>query len=151
MATTMGKVYTVKDVKPEAFVVEFAKYLKRSGKIELPKYVDLVRTGVSKELSPYNADWYYVRAAGVVRRLYVQSGKGVGGLRKTYSEGSRKRGVAPEHQALAGGAHLRHMLQQLEKMGLIEKDPTHGGRRVTQQGRRDLDRIAQQVRRRRRN
>lgn len=31
----MGKVYTVKDVKPEAFVVEFAKYLKRSGKIEV--------------------------------------------------------------------------------------------------------------------
>ncbi len=148
MATHLGKIYTVKDVKPEAFVVEFAKYLKRSQKIELPKYVDLVRTGVSKELGPYDADWYYVRAAGVIRRLYVQSGKGVGGLRRVYSEGGR-RGSAPEHRALASGAHLRHILQQLEKMGLVEKDPTNGGRRVTQQGRRQLDQVAQQVRRKR--
>ncbi len=57
MATSMGKVYTVKDVKPEAFVVAFAKYLKQSGKVELPKYVDLVRTAVSKELAPYDPDW----------------------------------------------------------------------------------------------
>jgi hypothetical protein len=57
MATSMGKVYTVKDVKPEAFVVAFAKHLKQSGKIELPKYVDLIRTGVSKELAPYDPDW----------------------------------------------------------------------------------------------
>jgi small subunit ribosomal protein S19e len=36
----------------------------------------------------------------------------------------------------------------LEKMGLVEKDPS-GGRRITQQGRRDLDRVAAIVRRKR--
>lgn len=117
--------------------------------MQLPKSVDLIRTGVSKELAPYDSDWYYVRAAGLARRLYVSPGKGVGRFRKVYSEGGR-RGARPEHQALAAGGHLRHMLQQLEKMGIVEKDPTNGGRRITQKGRQDLDRIAQQVRRKRR-
>merc|ERR1739848_243955 len=45
-------VYGVKDVQSQAFVVELAKYLKRSGKIVLPKYVDYVKTGVAKELAP---------------------------------------------------------------------------------------------------
>jgi small subunit ribosomal protein S19e len=134
------QVFGVKDVKSEKFVAEFAKYLKRSGKIELPKYVDFVKTGHAKELSPYNADWYYIRAAALARRVYCRPGTGVGGFRKTYSVGFRD-GNTPEHQALASGAIIRTILQQLEKMGLVEKDP-QGGRRMTQQGRRDLDRVA---------
>jgi ribosomal protein S19E (S16A) len=77
-------VYGVKDVKSEAFVVEFAKYLKRSGKIELPKYVDFVKTGRAKELAPYNPDWFYIRAAALARRCYVRPGTGVGGFRKVF-------------------------------------------------------------------
>ncbi len=141
------QVFGVKDVKSEAFVVEFAKYLKRSGKIELPKYVDFVKTGFAKELSPYSPDWFYVRAAALARRIYVRPGTGVGGFRKVYSISNRD-GTRPEHQALAGGAIIRNILQQLEKMGLVEKDP-NGGRRITQQGRRDLDRVAAIVRKRR--
>jgi small subunit ribosomal protein S19e len=34
-------------------------------------------------------------------------------------------------------------LQALEKIGVVEKDEDKGGRRVTQAGVRDLDRIAQ--------
>ena len=75
-------VFGVKDVKSEVFVAEFAKYLKRSGKIELPKYVDFAKTGHAKELSPYNPDWYYVRAAALARRVYTRPGTGVGGFRR---------------------------------------------------------------------
>ena len=133
-------VYGVKDVQSQAFVVELAKYLKRSGKIVLPKYVDYVKTGVAKELAPYNPDWFYIRAAALARRAYVRPGTGVGGFRKVYST-SKKKGVVPEHQSLASGALIRNALQQLEAMGLLEKDP-QGGRRVTSQGRQSLDRIA---------
>jgi small subunit ribosomal protein S19e len=56
-------------------------------------------------------------------------------------------GVTPEHSSLASGALIRNILQQLEKIGILEKDPS-GGRRMTAQGRRDLDRIAQKVRKR---
>jgi small subunit ribosomal protein S19e len=38
---------TVKDVPADEFIEAFAKYLKRSGKIDVPKWVDIVKTGKS--------------------------------------------------------------------------------------------------------
>lgn len=55
---------TVKDVQPQAFVKAYAAYLKRTGKLEVPKWVDLAKTGTYKELAPYDPDWFYVRAGG---------------------------------------------------------------------------------------
>lgn len=53
---------TVKDVNPHEFIKAYAEYLKRTGKIEVPKWVDLVKTAPYKELAPYDPDWFYVRA-----------------------------------------------------------------------------------------
>jgi len=33
-----------------------------SAQIHLPTWVDVVKTGVFKQLSPYDEDWYFVRA-----------------------------------------------------------------------------------------
>jgi small subunit ribosomal protein S19e len=52
----------VKDVPSDQFVVAYAAHLKRIGKIEVPKWADLVKTGSYKELAPYDPDWYYIRA-----------------------------------------------------------------------------------------
>lgn len=30
--------------------------------MQLPTWVDTVKTGAYKQLAPYNEDWYYVRA-----------------------------------------------------------------------------------------
>ena len=46
----------------EAFIAAYASHLKRSGKLEVPTWVDIVKTGSFKELAPYDPDWYYVRA-----------------------------------------------------------------------------------------
>lgn len=46
----------------EAFISAYSSHLKRSGKLEVPTWVDIVKTGSFKELAPYDADWYYVRA-----------------------------------------------------------------------------------------
>jgi hypothetical protein len=53
---------SVNDVDSQQFVVAVAKYLKRSGKIQLPKYHDYAKTASYKELSPMDPDWFYVRA-----------------------------------------------------------------------------------------
>jgi ribosomal protein S19E (S16A) len=45
-----------------AFIKAYAAYLKRTGKLEVPKWVDLVKTGTFKELAPYDPDWYFIRA-----------------------------------------------------------------------------------------
>ena len=46
----------------DAFIAAYSSHLKRSGKLEVPNWVDTVKTGSFKELAPYNPDWYYVRA-----------------------------------------------------------------------------------------
>jgi small subunit ribosomal protein S19e len=57
----MSKGITVKDVSSHEFVVSYAAHLKKQGKIQLPELVDLMKTGIFKELAPYNDDWFYVR------------------------------------------------------------------------------------------
>ena len=36
--------------------------LKNNDKFVVPKWADIVKTGVHKELAPYDPDWYFVRA-----------------------------------------------------------------------------------------
>ena len=53
-------------------------------------------------------------------------------------------GAVPEHFCRASGGLIRHILQQLETIGFVEKHPVKG-RRITSQGQRDLDLIAGRV------
>ena len=67
---------TVKDVPAGAFISAYAAHLKRTGKIELPKWSDLVKTSRAKELAPYDPDWYYVRAGERFGRRGAQLWRG---------------------------------------------------------------------------
>lgn len=49
-----------------------------------------------------------------------------------------------QHSPLPTGSVERKVLQGLEKIGVLEKDP-RGGRRISQDGQRDLDRIASAI------
>ncbi|XP_057540012.1 40S ribosomal protein S19-2-like [Amaranthus tricolor] len=131
---------TVKDVAPHDFVKAYAAHLKRSGKVELPPWTDIVKTGVLKELAPYDPDWYYIRAASIARKIYLRGGLGVGAFRRIYG-GSKRNGSRPRHFGKSSGAVARHILQQLEQMKIVEIDP-RGGRKITSSGQRDLDQVA---------
>ncbi|KAJ3213585.1 40S ribosomal protein S19 [Clydaea vesicula] len=134
---------TVKDVNSHAFVKAYAAYLKRTGKLDVPKWVDIVKTGTAKELAPLDSDWFYMRVAALARRVYVRPETGVGAYKKVY--GSRvNRGSRPHHHRAASGSVIRKALQALEKIKVVEKHPD-GGRRITQTGQKDLDRIAAQI------
>ena len=85
---------------------------------------------------------YYVRAAAIARHIYMRKTVGVGRLRKVHG-GTKNRGSRPSHHVDASGAVDRKILQALEKIGVVEQDEDKGGRRITQSGQRDLDRIAQ--------
>jgi len=50
--------------------------------IEVPSWVDIVKTGPYKDLAPYDPDWYYVRAAAIARQVYIKGGRGVNGFCK---------------------------------------------------------------------
>lgn len=79
-------------------------------------------------------------AAAIARRVYIRQGMGVGGFRRAFGGRSNAAGsTAPEHHAKAAGGIIRHALQQLEAMGLVEKNPAaQGGRRITAEGQRQV-------------
>ncbi len=56
----------------------------------------------------------------------------------------KNNGVCPSHFCGTSGSVARKVMQALEALKLVEKD-TNGGRRLTSQGFRDLDRIASQI------
>ena len=61
------KVFTLKDVSSHDFVVEYAQHLKKTGKMDVPKWVDIAKTGPFKELAPYDEDFYYIRAGALAQ------------------------------------------------------------------------------------
>ena len=52
---------TAKDVEAMKLIKAYAEFLKRSGKIELPKLHDIMRTNVFSDYFPLDNDWYYIR------------------------------------------------------------------------------------------
>lgn len=66
---------------------------------------------------------------------------GVGRLRKHHGA-AKNRGSRPSKHVDASGSVDRKIMQALEKIGVLETDEDKGGRRITQSGQRDLDRIA---------
>ncbi|KAI1359732.1 40S ribosomal protein S19 [Xylaria arbuscula] len=133
---------SVRDVDAQKFINTYSQFLKRQGKLPVPGWVDTVKTGVSRELPPQSEDWFYVRAAAVARHVYMRKTVGVGRLRKTHGT-AKNRGTRPSKHVDASGSVDRKILQALEKIGVVEQDEEKGGRRITQSGQRDLDRIAQ--------
>ncbi|KAL5501394.1 RPS19A [Sanghuangporus vaninii] len=133
----------VRDVSADAFIAAYAAHLKRSGKLEVPTWVDIVKTGHYKELAPYDPDWFYVRAAAVARHIYLRKHVGVGQLAKLHG-GRNRRGNRPSHHANASANVQRKVCQALEKIGVLEQNDL-GGRSISQDGQRDLDRIATAV------
>ncbi|ONH79998.1 hypothetical protein BON23_1090 [Saccharomyces cerevisiae] len=113
-------------------------------KLEVPGYVDIVKTSSGNEMPPQDAEgWFYKRAASVARHIYMRKQVGVGKLNKLYG-GAKSRGVRPYKHIDASGSINRKVLQALEKIGIVEISPK-GGRRISENGQRDLDRIAAQT------
>ncbi|KAK5122665.1 40S ribosomal protein S19 [Meristemomyces frigidus] len=133
---------SVRDVQADKFINAYAAFLKRQGKLPIPGWADTVKTSHSRELPPQSIDWFYVRAAGVARHIYMRKTVGIGRLRKVHGA-TKNRGMRPSHHVDASGSVDRKVCQALEKIGVLEKDEDKGGRRITQSGQRDLDRIAQ--------
>lgn len=133
---------TIYDVPADSLIKEVANELKEIKDIEAPKWSSFVKTGVHKERRPENPDWWYIRCASILRRVYIDGPVGISSL-KTYYGGKKDRGSNPEKFRRGSGAVIRLALHQLEKANLVEKADT--GRRVTPQGRSFLDRASNQV------
>ena len=54
-------------------VRHIASFLKKSGKVKVPDWADVVKLAKHKELTLVDPDWYYVCAASIARRLCIRS------------------------------------------------------------------------------
>lgn len=137
---------SVKLVEPLQLIRATARYLKENSLVSPPKWAPYVKTGVSKERAPSDPDWWYIRCAAIMRKLYVNSdGLGVSRLRKMYG-GRIRMGHRNPHFAPGSGSVIRKALQQLESAGLLEKSKR--GRILTKRGRKLLEEIGEALLRR---
>lgn len=135
---------TAYEVPAGELINRLAKHLKENvSDISPPPWSEFAKTGAHKERPPQNPDWWYVRCASLMRKLYVRGPVGVSRLRVQYG-GNVGRGNSPEHQVPAGGSAIREPLQQLQKAELVTVDGKKG-RKLTRQGVTLLNRTAGEV------
>ncbi len=115
--------------------------LKKSENIKPHPASRFVKSGVCAERPPQQPDFWYIRAAALLRRIYIDGPVGVERLRTIFG-GRRRRGHKPAHHRKAGGKFIRLMLQQLEKEGLIKKSKK--GRVITNKGKKLLNSAARE-------
>ncbi|NPV50048.1 MAG: 30S ribosomal protein S19e [Candidatus Methanofastidiosum sp.] len=133
---------TVYDVPADMLIDGVKEELKNDKNITPPQWATFVKTGSSREKVPDQNDWWYIRAASIMRKVYVYGPVGVETLRVNY--GSKKnRGVKPEKFTKSSGAIIRKIFTQLEKGGYITK--AENGRIMSPQGMSLLDKKASEI------
>lgn len=138
---------SVKDVGARELIEKAAAGLEKMEELKPPDWAGFVKTGVSRERTPSQRNWWWIRAASILRKVYLGQKIGVSKLRKVYG-GRKNRGHKPEHKYKASGAVIRKILQQLEAAGFVEtgKDKKKpAGRVITQKGRSFLNETAKSI------
>ena len=135
------------DSNPQEYNINLAEALKKIPEFEEPEWAKFVKSGPAKERPIDEPDFWYKRAASILRNLYLKKTLGVNRLRTKY--GSKEdRGFRPEKFKRAGGKIIRTILQQADSAGFTEifKDDKRikgrrFGRQLTQKGKEFLKSI----------
>ena len=134
---------TARDVPADLLIERLKEKLKEIPEIQPPEWAKYVKTGSHRERPPQQEDWWYIRAASILRSIYLRGPIGVEKLRTKYG-GRKDRGVRPEHFRKASGHVIRKIMQQLEQAGLLEK-VERKGRKITPKGQSLLDKLAGEI------
>lgn len=133
---------TVYDVPADKLIEKTAEALAENTSVNPPDWAMFVKTGVHNERPPEQANWWYLRAASLLRRVYIDGPVGTQRLRSFYG-GKKNRGVRPGKKMPSGGAIIRTILKQLQDAGYVESKPQ--GRIISAQGRSFIDNISYDV------
>jgi len=110
---------------------------------EAPGWTTFAKSGVHKEKTPEQENWYHIRAAAILRKIYLDGPLGVSRLRTIYG-GRKNHGHGPEHHEKASGKVIRTALQNLEEAGYLEEEEGEG-RVITDEGKSFLDEKSSEV------
>lgn len=122
---------------PKVVIENLAKELKQI--IKQPEWTPYVKTGMHKERPPADKDWFFKRAASIMRAVGLKGPLGVSKLRNKYG-GRKNRGVNAPHFYKGSGNIIRKALQELDKVGLTvqAEKGVHKGRVLTPKGQKML-------------
>ncbi|MEM5793194.1 MAG: 30S ribosomal protein S19e [Candidatus Aenigmatarchaeota archaeon] len=136
----------VKEVDVDKFINLAKEELKKIKEISPPEWAKYSKTGSHRKYPPHLEDWWYIRAASILRKIQLRQPLGVSRLR-TYYGGRKERGHKPERFRRAGGSNIRKILQQLEKAGFVttKKDGLKRGRILTEKGQQFIRKIASEA------
>ncbi|HLI45639.1 MAG TPA: 30S ribosomal protein S19e [Geobacterales bacterium] len=130
-------------VPADSLINELAEYIKENFKeISPPPWSIFVKTSPSRERLPIQDNWWYIRAAAMLRKLYIKQPLSVESFRTIYG-GRKKFKKRMEHHHKASGAITRKILQQLEVAGLVKK--TEKGRVLTEKGQSLVSKVSSKV------
>ncbi len=134
---------TVRDVAADKLIGSLKEKLKQVKEIQPKEWSYFVKSGVHRERPPEQEDFWYIRAASLLRRIYLDGSVGTERLR-SYFGGRKRRGHKPARFRKASGNMIRKILQQLETAGLVEK-VNRKGRKITSKGQKLLNNTAYEV------
>ncbi len=135
---------TIYDKNPNEIIEKTAQELEKLEEVKAPLWSKFVKTGTHKERPPVQKNWWNIRAASILRKIYLAKGPlGVSKLSKKYG-GRKQRGHKKERTYTGSTNIIRKILQQLEKAGLIEKKDIkgHKGRIITGKGKKFLNKLS---------
>ncbi|MBN1896728.1 MAG: 30S ribosomal protein S19e [Candidatus Aenigmarchaeota archaeon] len=116
----------------DKLIGDLKEKMKTMEEFKPPEWAQFVKTGVHKERVPQQEDWWYIRAAAVLRKVGIEGVVGTQRLRKAYG-GRKNLGHKPEHKKKASGSIIRKILQQLEAAGFVATKKGKG-RELTKKG-----------------
>lgn len=131
-----------RDVPSDKLIGTLATQVKNLPGMKEPEWAHFVKTGSHAERPPENPDWWYTRAASLLRKLYMHGPVGLTDLERAYG-GTKALAYFPKHHRDAGGSSIRKVLQQLEQAELVAKTPK--GRILTPKGRAMLDKASKEI------
>ena len=130
------------DVPSAKLITALAVQMKEVPGVEQPEWSKFVKTGSHAERPPTDSEWWFTRAASLMRKLYLHGPVGLGDLERAYG-GSKALKYYPKHHRDAGGSSIRKILKQLEQADLVTKTPK--GRILSSKGRGMIDRASKDV------
>jgi small subunit ribosomal protein S19e len=115
----MEKTNPVYEMNAQEFNLKLAEALKKITEFKKPEWVEFVKSGAGKERPIEDSDFWFKRAASILRQIYKKKSVGVNRLRTKYGN-KKDRGMKPEEFRKAGGKIIRTILQQADKAGFTE-------------------------------
>jgi small subunit ribosomal protein S19e len=142
LQSTAYNMVDIRTIEPAKYNKELAQALKGVPEFKKPEWVDFVKSGSHKQRPILDSDFWYKRAASILRQIYVKKILGVQRLRTRYG-GRKDRGMRPPIFRKSSGKIIRSLLQQAEAAGFVEKSKTKkAGRMLTVKGKEFLENFA---------